>query len=42
MAEMIILTSVSDGDSIEVELNEEKDKIVMSVTKAEKSLKKED
>ena len=34
MAEMIILTSVSEGDSIKVEFDKEKKKIVMSVTKA--------
>ena len=42
MAEMIILTSVSEGDSIKVEFDKEKKKIVMNVAKAEKSLKKED
>ena len=42
MAEMIILTSVSEGDSIEVEFDKEKEKIVMNVTKAKEPLKKED
>ncbi len=42
MAEMIILTSVNEGDSISVEFDKEKQKIVMNVIKAEKSLIKED
>ena len=33
MAEMIILTSVSEGDSISVEFDKENQKIVMNVTK---------
>ncbi len=42
MAEMIILTSVNEGDAIKVEFDKEKEKIVMNVTKAKKPLKKED
>ena len=34
MAEMIILTSVSEGDNIKVEFDKENQKIVMNVTKA--------
>ena len=34
MAEMIILTSVNEGDSIMVEFDKEKEKIVMNVSKA--------
>ena len=34
MAEMIILTSVNEGDAIKVEFDKEKEKIVMNVTKA--------
>ncbi|NLA63995.1 MAG: hypothetical protein GX857_12425 [Bacteroidales bacterium] len=34
MAEMIILTSVKEGDAIKVEFDKEKEKIVMNVTKA--------
>ena len=40
MAEMIILTSVSEGDSIKVEVDKEKEKIVMSVTKAKDAKEK--
>ena len=40
MAEMIILTSVSEGDAIEVEFDKEKEKIVMSVTKAKDAKEK--
>ena len=34
MAEMIILTSVSEGDNIKVEFDKDNQKIVMNVTKA--------
>ena len=40
MAEMIILTSVSEGDAIEVEFDKEKEKIVMNVTKAKDAKEK--
>ena len=40
MAEMIILTSVSEGDTIEVEFDKEKEKIVMNVTKAKDAKEK--
>lgn len=41
MAEMIILTNVNEGDTIKVEFDKDKEKIVMNVNKAKKPLKEE-
>ena len=41
MAEMIILTNVNEGDTIKVEFDKDKEKIVMNVSKAKKPLKEE-